>query len=247
MRTSILGLAATVAAGLATPHASAAYVSYSWGVVITKIGEFKPLLPGMQGVKVGDKAIVTFTLDTGVQDIYQSPAAGGYPAGAINIRYRIPRIGYMFTSTDAMLEVTNSAPAFDLIRIEKPIPELNASFLIWLRSTNPVAVANQGVPLWIHPSEFDYTRYVGFYGTDGVPSAILGGDPSILSTCPADLNSDGQVDDSDFIIFVQAYDTLDCFDGAMPFGCPADLGYDGAVDDADFVQFAVAYNELVCP
>jgi hypothetical protein len=67
------------------------------------------------------------------------------------------------------------------------------------------------------------------------------------SCCPADLNSDTQVDDADFSIFVVAYDLLDCADPAMPAGCPADLNSDGFVDDADFGVFAVAYNELVCP
>lgn len=65
--------------------------------------------------------------------------------------------------------------------------------------------------------------------------------------CPADLNQDGQVDDADFVIFISAYNLLDCADPAMPPGCPSDLNHDGAVEDADFVIFVKAYNELVCP
>ncbi|MBX3379592.1 MAG: hypothetical protein KF805_05830 [Phycisphaeraceae bacterium] len=65
--------------------------------------------------------------------------------------------------------------------------------------------------------------------------------------CPADLNQDGFVDDSDFPTFVVAYNILDCADPSMPSGCPADLNADGFVDDGDFVEFVVAYNELVCP
>jgi len=65
--------------------------------------------------------------------------------------------------------------------------------------------------------------------------------------CAGDLNGDGFVDDSDFVLFVSAYNILDCSDAAMPAGCPADLNGDGAVDDSDFVLFLGAYNELVCP
>ncbi|MBX3381036.1 MAG: hypothetical protein KF805_13160 [Phycisphaeraceae bacterium] len=65
--------------------------------------------------------------------------------------------------------------------------------------------------------------------------------------CAADLNYDGLVDDSDFPIFVEAYNLLDCNDEAMPIFCPADLNQNGYVDDADFVLFVAAYNELLCP
>ena len=65
--------------------------------------------------------------------------------------------------------------------------------------------------------------------------------------CPADLNNDGFVDDSDFVIFASTYNILDCSDPSMPAGCPGDLNGDTFVDDADFVIFASAYNELICP
>jgi hypothetical protein len=68
-----------------------------------------------------------------------------------------------------------------------------------------------------------------------------------LVPCPADLNADTFVDDADFVIFADAYNTLDCADPAMPAGCPADLNADNVVDDLDFVLFAAAYNELLCP
>jgi len=66
-------------------------------------------------------------------------------------------------------------------------------------------------------------------------------------TCVGDLNADGFVDDSDFVIFANAYNILDCADPLMRPGCPADFNGDGFVDDADFVLFVAAYNELVCP
>lgn len=72
-------------------------------------------------------------------------------------------------------------------------------------------------------------------------------DPATLRVCIADFNCDGQVDDADFIIFVSAYNILDCADPAMPSGCTPDLNRDGVVDDSDFVLFVAAYNDLVCP
>jgi hypothetical protein len=71
--------------------------------------------------------------------------------------------------------------------------------------------------------------------------------PGPARECPGDLNGDLLVDDSDFSIFVIAYDILDCDDPAMPVGCPADLNKDGVVDDADFSIFAIAYESLLCP
>lgn len=65
--------------------------------------------------------------------------------------------------------------------------------------------------------------------------------------CVGDLNGDGFVDDGDFVLFVSAYNVLDCADPGMAPGCPADLSGDGFVDDGDFVLFIVAYNALVCP
>ncbi|MBX3388287.1 MAG: hypothetical protein KF691_02400 [Phycisphaeraceae bacterium] len=64
--------------------------------------------------------------------------------------------------------------------------------------------------------------------------------------CPGDLNNDGFVDDADFVVFVNAYNILDCADPSMPVLCPADMNGDGFVDDADFVLFVAAYNDLVC-
>ena len=70
-----------------------------------------------------------------------------------------------------------------------------------------------------------------------VVSFRLTGD--VDSTCPADLNEDGAVDDADFVRFAQSYDLL-----LDPVG---DLNFDEATDDADFVLFASAYDTLLCP
>jgi hypothetical protein len=68
-----------------------------------------------------------------------------------------------------------------------------------------------------------------------------------LQLCDADVDCSGMVDDADFIIFVSAYNILDCADPSMPLDCPSDFNRDTVVDDADFGVFVVAYNELVCP
>jgi hypothetical protein len=77
--------------------------------------------------------------------------------------------------------------------------------------------------------------------------AVKGFSCAVTAWCSGDMNLDGQVDDSDFVLFATAYNILDCADPAMPAGCPSDLNNDGFVDDADFVLFADAYNNLICP
>ena len=69
----------------------------------------------------------------------------------------------------------------------------------------------------------------------------------IANSCPCDLNGDQLVDDSDFVLFVTAYNLLECADPTMPAGCPSDFNHDGIVDDSDFVLFVSAYNDLLCP
>lgn len=71
--------------------------------------------------------------------------------------------------------------------------------------------------------------------------------PARVIVCRADLSCDAAVDDTDFVLFVAAYNLLVCDDPAMPGSCPADLNGDALVDDADFVLFASAYNALLCP
>ncbi|MBL8876541.1 MAG: hypothetical protein JNM86_12165 [Phycisphaerae bacterium] len=65
--------------------------------------------------------------------------------------------------------------------------------------------------------------------------------------CAGDLNQDGLVDDTDFVLFLAQYNVLDCEDEAMPNFCSGDLDFDGFVDDADFVKFLASYNNLLCP
>ncbi|MBY0111477.1 MAG: hypothetical protein K2Y21_01545 [Phycisphaerales bacterium] len=69
----------------------------------------------------------------------------------------------------------------------------------------------------------------------------------LFTRCLGDLNADGFVDDSDFVLFATAYNTLICPTDPAITCCPADLNNDTFVDDADFVLFADAYNALLCP
>ena len=99
------------------------------------------------------------------------------------------------------------------------------------------------------PFSFTYNASIG---TVAITSSLDTGAASITNFvvatgCPADLNNDGVVEDSDFVIFANSYNILDCSDPSMPAGCPGDLNFDGAVDDTDFVLFAGAYDQLVCP
>ncbi|MBL8875972.1 MAG: hypothetical protein JNM86_09280 [Phycisphaerae bacterium] len=71
-------------------------------------------------------------------------------------------------------------------------------------------------------------------------------DPATLVPCQSDLTCDNVVDDDDFVVFVAAYNLLDCADPAMAADCPADLNGDAFVDDSDFVLFVGSYNELGC-
>lgn len=64
-------------------------------------------------------------------------------------------------------------------------------------------------------------------------------------SCAADLNNDGQVDDTDFVAFASAYNDLVC--PTLPALCLADLNNDGVVEDSDFVIFASSYDALLCP
>ncbi|MBL8875938.1 MAG: hypothetical protein JNM86_09110, partial [Phycisphaerae bacterium] len=93
------------------------------------------------------------------------------------------------------------------------------------------------------PSGYKFVA-ISAHGYGDHAAAILS---PLAPPCPADLNADTFVDDSDFVLFLAAYNILDCADPSMPSACPADFDQSGTVDDTDFVLFVPAYNELVCP
>lgn len=94
-------------------------------------------------------------------------------------------------------------------------------------------LSESGIPLSLVPAQI----FAGASFEMIVPGGV----------CVGDLTNDGQVDDSDFVGFVFAYNLLDCMDSQMAAGCPADFDSSGLVDDGDFVIFVAAYNALVCP
>ena len=141
-------------------------------------------------------------------------------------------------------------------------PTNNIGFDTYLNQFGPATIRLYGaghalIDTYTHNHD---STIVGFFGviadepltsirwTTTIGRAVNTGYDNILigTACTGDLNHDGFVDDTDFVLFVGAYNTLDCADPSMPSGCPADLNDDGFVDDGDFVIFVGAYNRLLC-
>ncbi|MBL8876933.1 MAG: immunoglobulin domain-containing protein [Phycisphaerae bacterium] len=120
----------------------------------------------------------------------------------------------------------------------------------WLR--NGVNVANGGRISGATTNSLSISQVIapdgGSYrvrATDACGSSVIS-TPAILTvTCTADFNFDGVVDDSDFQLFITAYDKLLCDPAPTP--CPVDMNADGFVDDLDFQLFITQYNDLLCP
>lgn len=64
-----------------------------------------------------------------------------------------------------------------------------------------------------------------------------------LPPCSGDLNCDGFVDDTDFVLFAVNYDLF----SVPPANGVADFNSDGFIDDLDFVIFANSYDQFICP
>lgn len=121
------------------------------------------------------------------------------------------------------------------------------------RLVGALAAGARGFSSWI---DFD-DGMVGVFATDLSASGNVQGllyllraaaqDAARHPLCPSDLDHDGFVADSDFTLFINAYDLIDCANPAMTPGCQADLNQDGSVDDADFSLFVIAYDDLLCP
>ena len=101
-------------------------------------------------------------------------------------------------------------------------------------SSNILGDAVSGTP-------FTNSRTVNFETLAGKQYVLLNG--SVTNPCPADFNGDTFVDDTDFVIFAQAYDQFT----VPPANAACDLNGDTFVDDTDFVLFAQAYDNFVCP
>ncbi len=121
-------------------------------------------------------------------------------------------------------------------------PMRGRSALTWSDGRMLAAIHNtlKRVDLGMYPPS-DSTTVSGWsHGTDGtvlLANAIE--HAARLTPCPGDFNGDGLVDDSDFVIFIPAYEQL--------INPRADLTGDGLSDDADFQSFVAAYNALECP
>lgn len=125
----------------------------------------------------------------------------------------------------------------------------------WRRNGDPLDDGPQPSGAVVAGAHSRLMRIFGFSFADAgnFDVVITGSCGTTISTlanthvCRLDLSCDGIVSDSDFPIFVDAYEILDCADPAMPPACPADFNEDGFVDDADFVLFVQAYEVLFCP
>ncbi len=124
----------------------------------------------------------------------------------------------------------------------------------WRRNSVPLVDGVQVSGSLVAGANSRLMRVFGFgFADQGAYDVVITGSCGTTTTsvattfvCRPDLSCDGIVTDSDFPIFVAAYEILDCADPAMPFGCPADFNADGFVDDADFVLFVMAYEALFC-
>lgn len=93
----------------------------------------------------------------------------------------------------------------------------------------------------------DGQTLLGYGRLNGRYASFLVRNLPLVRGCPADLDQNQVVEESDFILFAGPYDLVLCDDPEMPSGCPADFNADGFVDDLDFQLFAVAYDRLICP
>jgi hypothetical protein len=152
-----------------------------------------------------------------------------------------------------------AVPAGANNRVTRVAITTSANAEIYSAAVNPDA-ARVVIPAATMLPATDYRLRLTFSGQWSQPSAGFPGATATVAfdrqtiyafttrpACGADLTGDDFVDDSDFLIFSDAYSVLACSDPAMPPGCPADLTEDGQVDDSDFVVFATAYEALICP
>jgi len=145
--------------------------------------------------------------------------AAGYFASTVSVQYSIVPGGMTGTGNISTGATFVNAAA--------------ANFRLAPGSTGIDAGSNAALPPGGLPRDYDLNPRI----LNGVIDT--GAFEFVALTCAGDLNKDGVVDDSDFVIFAAAYNNL--LDRA------GDLNADLVTDDADFVIFASAYDALVCP
>ncbi|MBX3390966.1 MAG: hypothetical protein KF691_16065 [Phycisphaeraceae bacterium] len=212
---------------------SGTFVNYTGSNSIINTGTFAKTGPATVSSSVPIANSGVFALDAGVANVStftQNPGAtirttisSASDAGRLNISTPVALQGNLAVYFDPFF-----APSVGQSWTVLTSPTLNGTF------TNIVPVA------------FPAGRQIAVtYVPIGAPTQVV--ITVLASGCVADFNHDGVVDDADFVIFVPAYNILDCNDPSMPAGCPADLNGDGFVDDTDFQLFVYAYDILLCP
>jgi hypothetical protein len=135
-------------------------------------------------------------------------------------------------SLTAGVTVTQPSISFD----DMPLGALERNAFPALISVAPSVACGSNASIRVNvttaqgPFTINYTVKMG-------PTTNICAAPSAY--CAGDLNDDGFIDDTDFVLFAIAYDQLNSGGG--------DLDFDTLTDDADFVLFATAYDALVCP
>lgn len=168
-------------------------------------------------------------------------------SGAPGLNGQVPTAHISTLNGAASLNPGQSFPLTWLTDDDKNIGTIDTHFSanggVSFPLTVAANIADSGSLSWLvpnHPTGNARVRVTvrdldGNVGTD-----INDIDFTITGTpCPADMNLDGVVDDSDFVSFAAAYDEYTTLLG--------DFNNDGFTDDADFVVFASAYDSLTCP
>lgn len=173
-------------------------------------------------------------------------APGGNPNGTEIGRLNLP--GFRFTQTPSGImafQIAGPTPAeFDRITGSATMDLAGALVPSIINGYDPAIGTSYDIidgPVIVGEFATVAPRFAAQYFPNKVRVIYTG------VACPADLNHDDVVDDADFVLFVPAYNILDCGDPNMPAGCPADMNRDGIVNDTDFVIFLSQYNELICP
>jgi len=222
------------------PNAGGSFTSRSgdfgpgngWGIggAIDHIGGFWAAASGSQSVDLNSASAgsVSQSLSTVPGRVYRIRYAAsenlfGYDDKTMIVSWNAGAIDNIVIAHDPTRTTTNMKWAYRVLHARATS---SASMLTFSSTTGSMPGSQGNTP---------------FYGPaiDDVSVEQVGG-------CSGDLNNDAQVDDSDFVLFVAAYNILDCADPLMSPGCPADLNADAFVDDADFIVFVAAYNELLC-
>ena len=168
-------------------------------------------------------------------------------SGAAGVNGQIPTAHISTLNSAASLNPGQSFPLTWLTDDDKNIGTVDIHYSSNGGVSFPLAVAtniaDSGTLSWTvpnHPSTKARIRVTvrdldGNVGTDiNDINFTVSGTP-----CPADINLDSVVDDSDFVEFAGAYDEYTSLLG--------DFNDDGFTDDLDFVLFAGAYDSFVCP